>query len=179
MPRNPSTRALDGTYFFTVQLQDLGSDVLVREIDTLRSATRAMMHQFPTQIDAIVVLPSIIHAIWTLPAGDTQYLKRWSSLKHLFLSDFPSRNTIELSQRPGNKRGFWQTPIWVHRLQNWDDFHVHRTMMYHAPVKHGLVRSATDWQYSSIHRDQLLREPSPAAPTASEERTPIPVVSSG
>ena len=176
MPQNHRSRALDGPYFFTVQLQDLGSDVLTREIGTLRSATRAMMRQFPTQLDAIVVLPSIIHVIWTLPAGDARHLQRWSSLQRLFVQGLSSKNTLNLSPLPDQKHRVWQTPIWMRRLRSRDDFHLHRTMMYHAPVKHGLVRSATAWQYSSIHRDQLLREPSPAARTASNDRKPVPVL---
>jgi putative transposase len=36
-----------GTYFFTVNLADLGSDLLIRKIDLLRSAYAAVTKEHP------------------------------------------------------------------------------------------------------------------------------------
>ena len=44
-------------YFFTVNLRDRSSDLLVREIDLLRATVRATRQRHPFHIDAWVVLP--------------------------------------------------------------------------------------------------------------------------
>ncbi len=64
-------RVAGGTYFFTVTLRDRSSDRLVRHVDVLRDAFRAVRMERPFAIDAIVILPDHLHAMWTLPDGDT------------------------------------------------------------------------------------------------------------
>jgi putative transposase len=63
MPDYRRNRVPGGTYFFTVNLLDRSSRVLVTHTDVLREAhARA-----PCHIDAWVVLPEHMHCIWTLP----------------------------------------------------------------------------------------------------------------
>ncbi|MEE4464902.1 transposase, partial [Azotobacter chroococcum] len=64
------------TYFFTVNLCDRRSDLLVREIDLLRATVRATRARHPIHIDAWVVLPEHMHCIWTLPPGDSDFALR-------------------------------------------------------------------------------------------------------
>jgi putative transposase len=73
-----------GCWFFTVNLQDRGSRLLVEHIDILREAVRATRQRFPFQIDAMVVLPDHIHAVWTLPADDSDFSMRWRLIKVRF-----------------------------------------------------------------------------------------------
>src|SRR5215216_6761903 len=56
-----------GTYFFTVTLADRTSSALVDNLIALRTAFRIAQHERPFTIDAIVILPDHLHAIWTLP----------------------------------------------------------------------------------------------------------------
>ena len=70
MPDYRRNRVAGGCYFFTVNLQDRRSDLLVREADTLRNAVRATRARHPFHIDAWVVLPDHMHCLWTLPPGD-------------------------------------------------------------------------------------------------------------
>lgn len=63
-------RVAGGTYFFTVTLKDRKSTLLVDQIDPLRAAFYAVKHAHPFHIDALVILPEHLHAIWTLPPGD-------------------------------------------------------------------------------------------------------------
>jgi putative transposase len=37
-------------------------------------------------------------------------------------------------------------------LRNEQDFQKHIDYIHYNPVKHGLVKRASDWRYSSIHR---------------------------
>ena len=47
----------------------------------LREAIRAEKVRRPFQIDAMVILPYHIHAIWTLPPYDADYSIRWRNIK--------------------------------------------------------------------------------------------------
>ena len=73
-----------GTYFFTVTLRDRRSGLLVQHIDLLREAFRAVREQYPFRMDAIVILPDHLHALWTLPDGDADYPSRWRAVKSRF-----------------------------------------------------------------------------------------------
>lgn len=70
--------------FFTVCLADRRSDLLVREVEALRDAVRETQTARPFRIDAWVVLPDHLHAIWTLRAGDRDYGTRWGAIKARF-----------------------------------------------------------------------------------------------
>ena len=70
MPDYRRARLPGATYFFTVNLHNRASDLLIREIDLLRESVRATRARHPFHIDAWVVLPEHMHCLWTLPAGD-------------------------------------------------------------------------------------------------------------
>jgi len=63
------------TYFFTVNLQNRKSKLLIQYqyIDPLRSAFRHAKHHYPFTIDAIVILPDHLHMIMTLPEDDANF----------------------------------------------------------------------------------------------------------
>jgi putative transposase len=63
-------RVPGGTYFFTINLLERHSDLLVRHIDALREAVRRTRRERPFQIDAWVVLPDHMHCVIMLPEGE-------------------------------------------------------------------------------------------------------------
>jgi len=65
-----------GCWFFTINLLDRRSSLLTDRIDALRDATARTRQRFPFHIDAFVVLPDHLHAVWTLPEGDTDFSVR-------------------------------------------------------------------------------------------------------
>ena len=69
------------TYFFTVTLRDRRKDWLTAHVDLLRSVIGDVRRERPFAIDAAVVLPDHLHAIITLPAGDSDYSGRWRAIK--------------------------------------------------------------------------------------------------
>ena len=172
-------RVPGGTYFFTVRLQDRASDVLVQEIDRLRHATRRMITRYPTQIDAIVILPNTIHTIWTLPDGDCNYSDRWAMLKSQFSRGLVGPKERSASHKKHRNKGIWQRRFWEHCLQSQDDFDLHRTLILTAPVQHGLASSPSDWPYSSIHRDTYLdatgkqHPPQPTTDPVKQDQRPL------
>ncbi len=52
MPNYRRARVAGATYFFTVNLRDRTSDLLIREIDLLRETVRATKSRHPFHIDA-------------------------------------------------------------------------------------------------------------------------------
>jgi len=79
------------TVFFTVTLANRGSSLLVDHVDLLRAAVRQTLAERPARIDAWVVLPDHMHAVWTLPAGDREYGRRWGAVKGRFTSALRQR----------------------------------------------------------------------------------------
>ena len=87
MPNYLRPKVTGSTVFFTVALARRGDDLLVREVDRLREAVRVTMQGRPFAIEAWVVLPDHLHAVWTLPEGDRDYSTRWGAIKARFSMD--------------------------------------------------------------------------------------------
>jgi putative transposase len=62
-----------GTFFFTLTLADRRSSVLVDHVGLLRTAFRNTRTSKSFAVDAIVILPDHLHAILTLPPGDSDF----------------------------------------------------------------------------------------------------------
>lgn len=152
MSRYRRLRVSGGSYFFTVNLAQRGSDLLVREIDVLRAAYREVMAEHPLRCDAMVVLPDHLHAVWTLPDGDDDYSVRWKKMKGAFSKALPERFEVSASKARKGERGIWQRRFWEHCIRDADDFAQHVAYCHWNPVKHGYVERAEDWPYSTVHR---------------------------
>ena len=63
-----------GTYFFTVNLAERKRTLLVDHVDVLRAVMKKVKATHPFHIDAMVILPDHLHALWTLPEGDAMNL---------------------------------------------------------------------------------------------------------
>ncbi len=62
-----------GSYFFTVNPAERKRTLLVDNIDLLREVMVKVRQRHPFNIEAMVVLPNHLHAIWTLPNDDCDY----------------------------------------------------------------------------------------------------------
>lgn len=141
-----------GTYFFTVNLQDRSQSLLVDNIDILRAAVRSVKTRRPFTIDAWVVLPDHLHAVWTLPEGDADYSSRWREIKKYFSKFLPYMEPIPISRKTKCERGIWQRRFWEHTIKNARDYRQHIDYVHINPLKHGLVSQVYDWPYSSFHQ---------------------------
>jgi putative transposase len=141
------------TYFFTVNLADRKSHLLIEQIDLLRSVVRKIRHSHPFDIIAMVVLPDHLHAIWRLPENDANFPLRWSLIKATFSRAMPKTEVILHSKKMKRERGIWQRRYWEHQIRDDDDLEKHVAYIHFNPVKHGYVARAVDWPYSSIHRE--------------------------
>ncbi|QDC08470.1 transposase [Oceanicola sp. D3] len=145
-----------GTYFFTVKIAAPGSRLLTEHVDILRRAYAATHADAPFRSDAIVILPDHIHAVWTLPEGDSDYSERWRRIKGRFTHWIGQKRARSLSKEIKREAGIWQRRFWEHTIRNEEDYSRHLAYCWGNPVKHGLVERATDWKLSSIHRDIRL-----------------------
>jgi putative transposase len=152
MPDYRRNRVPGGTYFFTVNLRDRHSDLLVLEIDALRDAVRTELARRPFHIDAWVVLPDHMHCQWTLPEGDADFSGRMREIK----AGFTRRITRTAERTIGTLRqresGIWQRRFWEHTIRDERDYAAHMDYIHFNPVKHGLVAEARAWAYSSFRR---------------------------
>lgn len=145
-------RVPGGTYFFTVKLCDPDSRLLVERVAALRAAFRTVMTAHPFSIDAIVVMPNHLHALWTLPPGDSDYSTRWRQIKAAFSRSISKGERRSASRQSKGERGIWQRRFWEHGIRDQRGFNNRFHYIHHNPVKHGFVRRANDWPYSSFHR---------------------------
>jgi putative transposase len=141
-----------GTYFFTVNLYDRQSQLLVRHIDILRDAVRKVKAGAPFHVDAWVVLPDHMHCMWTLPEGDSDFSRRWQAIKAAFSRRMPVGEYVSPSSSNKGERGIWQRRFWEHTIRDARDYATHMDYIHFNPVKHGLVTEVATWPYSSFHR---------------------------
>jgi putative transposase len=152
MPEYRRNRVSGGTYFFTVNLNDRRSGLLVSHIDHLRAAVGRARELKPFHIDAWVVLPDHMHAVWTLPAGDSDFSQRWRTIKMAFSKAIDPMETLSTSRRVRGERGIWQRRFWEHTVRDESDYRAHIDYIHFNPVKHGFVSSVAEWPFSTFHR---------------------------
>ena len=150
-----------GTFFFTLVTyrrrrflcDDLARVLLRRAIDACRAVS-------PFEMDAFVLLPDHLHAVWTLPEGDADFSSRWSRIKKAFTRTWVAaggwQGAVSESRRHNRRRGVWQRRFWEHIIRDGTDLERHLNYIHYNPIKHGRVQCAHDWQWSSFHR--LVRE---------------------
>lgn len=155
MSRYLSPRLPGARIFFTVALADRRARTLVTEVDRLRETVRVTRSERPFHIDAWVVLPDHLHAIWTLPEGDTDYSTRWRLIKSRFSNGLPE-GRLRASHMARQERGVWQRRFWERHLRDDADFAAHLEYCWFNPVKHGYVDQPEEWQWSSVHRARRL-----------------------
>jgi putative transposase len=157
MSRYRRANVCGGCYFFTVvteRRQPILIDGPVRI--ALRDAIIRVREQYPFEINAWVLLPDHLHAIWTLPPNDANFALRWRLIKthvtrtcgHLYF------NPQWLTKRRASKQSgtLWQHRYWEHCIRDQKDFNHHMDYLHMNPVKHKLIKHASEWPYSSFHR---------------------------
>jgi putative transposase len=137
-------RIKGGTYFFTVNLDNRNSRLLIEHYKLLSASIKKIKKARPFLMPGWVILPDHFHCLWTLPEKDDDFSGRWRSIKTLF--------TKECKKCSGNLRGkIWQHRFWEHTIRNETDFYQHLDYIHINPLKHGHVKQVCDWPYSSFH----------------------------
>lgn len=147
------------TYFFTARLLDRNRTLLTDHIDLLRIAVKEVRATQPFAIDAWVVLPDHMHAVWHVPVDGTTCGQRWGAIKGKFTRHLRGAKVISACEMRAAKEvlghaGVWQPGVQQMELVSEAQRHACTTYCWGNPVKHGYVSEPHDWPYSSIHRDQ-------------------------
>jgi putative transposase len=143
------------TYFFTVVTHNRRKFLCIPEnISLLRQAFRDVMANHPFKIQAIVILPDHLHALWTLPIDDADFSTRWRLIKsHFSRHCRPTyQGQVSASRQRKQEKAVWQRRFWEHQIRDEDDYLQHVEYIHYNPVKHGLVNAPIDWEYSSFQR---------------------------
>ena len=157
MPNYRRPDAAGATFFFTVITLNRRA-ILTEPVSrqALRESIQEVREDMPFEIDSWVLLPDHLHAMWTLPPEDGNFSIRWGRIKKGFTSRvrsfFDEPALLTSSRRMRRESTIWQRRFWDHQIRNEADYRRHMDYVHYNPVKHGLVRRAADWPYSSIHR---------------------------
>jgi putative transposase len=146
-----------GTYFFTVVTA--GRAPLFQDEQAARllgGVMRRVLTTYPVKVVALVLLRDHLHALWALPSGDHDFATRWKRIKRDFTVAWlqaGGREPVSLKHSPSERRrGIWQRRYWEHAIRDENDLEAHFDYIHYNPVKHGLVRAARDWPWSTFHR---------------------------
>ena len=116
MPDYRRAHAPGGTFFFTVNTyrrQTFLTDADVRSAPREAIGTIRLTHPF--LIEAWVLLPDHMHALWTLPPGDEDFSHRWRVIKRRVTQRCQTRlNRPEWMNGRRKKRN--QSTLWQHRF---------------------------------------------------------------
>jgi putative transposase len=140
-----------GMFFFTLTLNNRQSSALVDHVALLRAAFRETRSERPFAVDAIVILPDHLHAIMTLPPGDSDFSGRWQRIKGRFTRSVVAAG-MPVSRNKRGEYALWQRRFWEHTIRDDADFERCADYIHFNPVKHRLVMSPGAWPLSSLHR---------------------------
>lgn len=122
--------------------------ILVANIDLLRVAIRTTKYNF--KIHAGVVLPEHLHIILE-PKYIEEFPKIISSIKYYFSKNLnlvgDNRRESQIKRR---EKGIWQRRYYDHIIRNESDLNRHLDYIHYNPIKHRLVKTAAEWEYSSF-----------------------------
>ena len=149
MPNYRRLFILGGTYFFTVNLRNRKSRLLIEQIGLLRASWHEVQKHRNFETIAAVILPDHMHFVWTLPPDDDDFPTRIRLLKSGFTRRLP--DSIKTAGRKG-ERGIWQRRYWEHAIRDDEDLSHCIDYTHFNPVKHGLVKTPDEWQHSTWHR---------------------------
>jgi putative transposase len=157
MPNYRRARRPGGTFFFTLvtfSREPFLTSTLAREC--LRTSIEECRTRLPFEMDAFVLLPDHLHAIWTLPDGDDDFSTRWGIIKKSFTQRWLAQGgrdgRVTESRRTNRRKGVWQRRFWEQVIRDQDDLRKHLNYIHFNPVKHGHANCPHDWKWSSFHR---------------------------
>ena len=131
MPDYRRYRVPGGTYFFTINLLERRSDLLIRHIEALREAVRRTRAERSFHIDGWVVLPDHLHCVLTLPPGDDDFSNRIKAIKIRFVRAVEPNERRSSVRIARGERGIWQRRFWEHALRDEGDYARHMDYVHY------------------------------------------------
>ena len=143
----------DGYSYFITIVTHQRNPILIENIGLLREAFAVSKSKYSYKIEAIIILPDHIHMIIT-PKVAKEYPGIVKSMNYYFSKHCHPKYYSHIEQSKSRiKEGYkpiWQKRYYEHTIRDTKDFQEKIAYMYHNPIKHGLVKEAQDWNYSSF-----------------------------
>lgn len=129
--------------------------ILIENIDILRKSFKQIKEKISFNIDTIVILPDHIHMIIE-PKETKQYPEIIKGIKTYFSRaiDEIKLEDYELTQSRKDKKekDIWQRRYWEHNITDEKDLRKHIDYIHYNPIKHGYVKKAKEWEYSTFKK---------------------------
>ena len=131
--------------------------ILINNMEILRKSFIYTKQKFSYEIISAVVLNDHIHIILKLQKT-TDYPEIIRLIKYYFSIHIDvgghadALPTLQVSESKNKKRekGIWQRRYWEHTIRDENDLNMHIDYIHYNPVKHGFVKMAKDWKYSTF-----------------------------
>lgn len=153
---------MEGHSYFITVVTHRRRPILIRYIDLLRESFRHAMQRFDFALEAIAVLPDHLHMI-IAPKESREYPAIVASIKRHFSHALPPSSKQGFQSYSRRKQRYlpvWQKRFYEHTIRDEKDLQKYLEYIRHNPVKHGLVDTPEQWNYSSFSRQNLYGVPS-------------------
>ena len=147
----------DGYSYFLTVVTENREPILIDNIEILRKSFALSIKKYCYKLDAVVIMPEHFHMIIT-PKSAKDYPKIVSHIKRAFTYGLDSsikdraKESLSASKEKRKYSGIWQRRFFEHTIRNKEDFKLRFDYIHFNPVKHGLVKKVSDWEYSSFHK---------------------------
>ncbi|RCS52696.1 transposase [Bremerella cremea] len=157
MPNYRRARVPGGMYFFTLVTENRAP--IFRDstyVRLLGKLLREAKQRWPFRVEAMVLLPDHLHAVWGLPRGDDRYSLRWGWIKKEFSREYlrlgGKQQATSRSRRRNRRFGVWQRRFWEHTVQDEDEYRAYLDYIHWNPAKHGHALAPGEWPHSTFNR---------------------------
>ena len=129
--------------------------ILIKNIDLLRNSFNLIKEKIKFNIDAIVILPDHLHMIIE-PKEIKKYPEIIKGIKANFSRNIDKSKIEDYeeseSRKNKNETDIWQRRYWEHSIIDENDLQKHIDYIHYNPIKHGYVKRAKDWEYSTFKK---------------------------
>ena len=124
--------------------------IFINNIDLLQKAIENALQYFQFEIIASCFLPDHIHII-IKPADIFEYPKIITAIKYYFSKFYNvGVETPTYGYLNKGEKGVFQRRYYEHTIVSEDDLSIHVDYIHFNPIKHGYVKQAKDWKYSTF-----------------------------
>lgn len=146
---------IPNSYVFITIVTSKRRNILIDNINILKSAIKKSIDIYNYEIFAICILPDHIHMIIK-----PYKIKDYPNIVKLIKTNFSKhidKSTIKdykLSASNISKKEFdiWQRRYYEHTIISEEDLYKHTDYIHYNPIKHQHVKALKDWKYSSFHK---------------------------
>lgn len=123
-------------------------------LNALRAAIKQTAITHPFKIQAWVVMPDHMHLL--VGADDSGFDIRVRKIKALTTRALPEygykKTQLNLVRHKRRQGSLWHNRFYDHMIRNEKELYMYSLYCCFNPVKHGYVKNAIDWPYSTLRK---------------------------